>query len=74
MTPTEQLFLVVCPTCRGEGGWDEPDGLFSRWHLDPPSGHFVTCEMCGGRGEFLEAEPPVGPDLIDLEERCGDFA
>lgn len=68
---TIRVEFIECPNCCGEGGHEEAEVRFSRWHLDPPASHFIPCPECHGSG-LVEGVQHL--DLYDLEERCGEFA
>jgi hypothetical protein len=59
-----------CQECGGEGDieiWE----TVSRWAIDPPCAHVITCLACGGaRGMICESVTNLS--VYDLEERCGD--
>lgn len=48
-------FLVTCEACDGAGEIVVNDPPVSKWSLDPPGVHEVTCEVCCGNG-FLVCE------------------
>jgi hypothetical protein len=52
----DDLMVIVCEACDGEGEWD-----------DDYSHH--VCRECGGKGQFLGERQPAGPDRFD-EEDC----
>jgi len=41
-----------CETCGGEGAIEIPDPV-SKWSIDPPGSHYLTCEVCCGAGGFI---------------------
>lgn len=45
---------VTCHDCCGEGEFVVNDPPVSRWSIDPPGTHEVTCETCGGAGGWIE--------------------
>lgn len=45
-----------CPDCQGEGAIEVWESV-SKWSIDPPCAHVVTCKTCNGAGGFIcEAE------------------
>lgn len=46
-----EIPLVECPTCDGEGGWQDDDE-------DSSSTRFITCDTCKGEGHILASEAP----------------
>jgi hypothetical protein len=45
-------FWLDCPECGGEGSREEYE-IVSRWSIDPPCGHVVTCTICNGAGGMI---------------------
>lgn len=47
---------VDCAECGGEGGIEVWESV-SKWAIDPPCAHVVTCQACNGAGGYIcEAE------------------
>jgi len=45
-----------CADCQGEGAIEVWESV-SKWSIDPPCAHAITCQTCAGAGGFIcEAE------------------
>jgi hypothetical protein len=45
------LLVVACPACGGDGGGESSVTGYNHINGEPTT-HWITCDWCGGSGEF----------------------